>query len=327
MELIRGKMISNKGLQACTSVLMIRPVSFCGNLETLSTNAFQKKDHGLSLGEIQSRALEEFDNYVKILRSHDVLVHTFEDNSETHTPDSIYPNNWLSVHPDGKILTYPMATESRRLERRSDIIDFIKGHYQITDHHDLGHYASEGRYLEGTGSVVFDYPHKRAYACLSARTDQGLFEELCEYLEYEAISFRAVDAKLTAIYHTNVMMHVGESCAVVCLEVVPDFGEREKILSSLRETGHEVLLISLDQMKSFCANILEVSNHNGEVLLLMSEQARKAYTKQQLRLLEKNTKILSTSLQTIESAGGGGARCMLAGIHAVSQDCSITFSP
>lgn len=292
---------------------MIRPCNFGFNPETATTNIFQK-NLSLSQIEIQNRALTEFDNFVKLLSGHKISVEIFDDAPTPVTPDSIFPNNWFSTHEDLLIL-YPMLTSNRRNEKRKDIIEFLKKKYTIKKTIDLSYYESENKFLEGTGSIVFDHKNRIGYATISSRTNKMLAEEVCELLNYKTIIFSAADFNGNEIYHTNVMMSIGDGFAIACLDSIKNSSEKKSVRTSLQKSGLEIVEIIFEQMNSFCGNALELQNSGGEKILVMSENAYKAFHKDQLRTLENYAKIIYSSLDTIETIGGGSARCMMAEIY------------
>ncbi len=310
-------MIQSSKAQTTDTVMMIRPINFKANPQTISTNAFQSMSAEEKDAEIQEEALEEFNALVYKLRENGVHVVSINDTPKPNTPDSIFPNNWVSTHEDGTVVLYPMLTKNRRAERRSDILHTLEEEksFKIDKLIDLAHYENEGQFLEGTGSMVLDRINKIAYACLSARTYLNVLEDFGKQLKYKIVAFHSVDRKGMEIYHTNVMMSVGDKFAVVCSESVPDLKEREKLIKSLEKTGHEIIEISYKQLYSFAGNMLQVRNEAGESILVMSQQARDSLNEEQVTKIEKYARILSSPLEVIEKHGGGSARCMLAEIH------------
>jgi hypothetical protein len=292
---------------------MVRPVSFGFNEQTAESNSFQNKDIVASLNSIQENALNEFDTLVNKLKNAYIDVIVFEDTQTPHTPDSIFPNNWISFHENNSIVIYPMLAENRRKERRKDIIKYFTNNQ--TTLIDISNNELKNNYLEGTGSIVFDYENKIAYANISPRTNKVLFETLCEKLGYKAISFTAVDTQNKDIYHTNVLMCIGNSFAVLCKECIPDKTELKNVCESLEKTNHTILEISYSQMNSFCGNMYQMFNKTGESFILMSEQAYKALSIEQIKALEKHGQIIHSPLFTIEKYGGGSARCMIADVR------------
>lgn len=291
---------------------MIRPVDFKFNEQTAGNNKFQQ---ATTQENVQAQALKEFDDFVSLLRTNEVEVTVIDDTLNPETPDSVFPNNWVSFHDDGQVFLYPMFSENRRLERRDDILFKLNENFMIDHVTDLSFYEENSVYLEGTGSMVLDRENKTAYACLSVRTDEKILADFCERSGYSPVTFHATDAEGFPIYHTNVMMCIGNSFAVVCLESVPDEEEKEKILSGLSSDEHEIIEISLDQMNHFAGNMLQIKNNSGDPLLVMSEQAYLSLKASQIERLEKYSHIIYSPLYTIEKNGGGSARCMLAEIH------------
>mgnify|MGYP000108332254 CR=1 FL=1 len=306
------------GLPA-NSILMIRPVAFRMNEQTAVNNYYQKVLDGLSSDSVNAKAQEEFDAFVTKLRMVGIDVTVVDDTIEPSTPDSIFPNNWISFHENGDVVLYPMFAENRRLERREDILDILEGKgFQIND--EIMDYSSaedDGFYLEGTGSIVLDRQNGKAYCALSPRADEELFIEFCEDFDLNPIIFEAfqtVNGERKLIYHTNVMMCVGDSFAVICADCIDDRKERKMVLDSLKSDGKEIILITEDQMNNFAGNMLELQGADQRRYLIMSTSARKSLTKKQITQLEEYTTIVSSSLDTIEACGGGSARCMMAEI-------------
>ncbi|OWK70703.1 citrulline utilization hydrolase CtlX [Pedobacter sp. AJM] len=298
--------------QITKHLLMIRPVDFKFNEQTAGNNKFQVAS---GQSDVQSLALNEFDGFVDLLRKNDVDVTVVDDTLQPETPDSIFPNNWVSFHDDGSVYLYPMFSENRRLERRKEILDGLKEKFEVNHVSDLSFYETQYAFLEGTGSMVLDRVNKIAYACLSVRTDQEVLDNFCLLTGYESVSFQAVDSTNFPIYHTNVMMCIGDQFAVICLDAIPNQEERLAVTLSLNSTGKQIIEITLDQMNHFAGNMLQVANQSGESLLVMSEQAYLSLTADQINILEKYARIICAPLYTIEKNGGGSARCMLAEIH------------
>ena len=299
-------------MQTTSHILMIRPVNFGYNAETAVNNAFQVA--GMDT-EAQKKALREFDDFVSVLRSNGVDVTVVQDTPEPHTPDSIFPNNWISFHNDGTVIFYPMYAANRRLERKQHVIDTVRSLFEIKSQIDLSSYESKNIFLEGTGSIVLDRDNKIAYACLSPRTDKKVLEDFCKQTGFKPVSFRAVDSKGREIYHTNVMMCVADRYVVICLESIDDKTERENVTTAITGSGKEIIEISFDQMNHFAGNMLQVENVSGQKLLVMSSQAFRSLTKQQVDKLSSYNNIIHSPLVTIETNGGGSARCMMAEVH------------
>ncbi len=299
-------------MQTTSHILMIRPVDFKFNEQTAVDNKFQVAS---GAEDVQLKALTEFDDFVNILREQGVDVNVVEDTKDPSTPDSIFPNNWVSFHEDGSVFLYPMASPNRRAERRQDIIEKLANTFQVNHLADISFFEQKEVFLEGTGSMVLDRVNKIAYACLSVRTDAEALENFSMLAGYRVVSFEAVDQNEHPIYHTNVMMCVGEKFAVLCLESIAKTADKIKVLESLRDTGKTVIDITYEQMNHFAGNMLEVHNQNGEHLVIMSEQAFKTLNKMQIEALQSFAKIVKAPLYTIEQNGGGSARCMLAEVH------------
>lgn len=294
---------------------MIRPVAFRMNEETAVNNYFQKEIN-LSQDEITKNAQTEFDELVNKLRDAGVQVKVFDDILENNTPDSIFPNNWISFHEGGKVVLYPMFAENRRKERRQDVIqngggtDFI-----ILLIIDLVEFDDGNSILEGTGSLVLDRANRKAYCAISDRAEEKLVHKFCDELNYTPILFVAnqtVNNERKAIYHTNVMMALGETFAVICLDTIDDENQKQQVIESLTENNKEIIEITEEQMHSFAGNMLQVKGSDGKRILVMSQQAHESLTEVQIRKLEEHSTILNSDLKTIETLGGGSARCMMA---------------
>jgi hypothetical protein len=297
---------------------MIRPVAFRMNEQTAVNNYYQKVIDGLSPETVNTKAQEEFDAFVNKLRMVGVDVTVVDDKLEPSTPDSIFPNNWISFHENGDVALYPMFAENRRLERREEILDILedKG-FVVNEIMDYSSAEEDGFFLEGTGSIVLDRENDKAYCALSPRADEELFIEFCEDFEYTPVIFEAfqtVGNERKLIYHTNVMMCVADTFAVICADCIDDKKERKMVLDSLKSDGKEIILITEDQMNNFAGNMLELQGADERRYLIMSASAHKSLTKKQISQLEEHITILSSSLDTIEACGGGSARCMMAEI-------------
>nr|WP_231876102.1 arginine deiminase-related protein [Mucilaginibacter sp. L294] len=299
--------------QSTNNLLMIRPVAFGFNTQTAESNAFQNRDDDQQA--VQQKAVQEFDGFVKVLRDNGVNVTVINDTPEPHTPDSIFPNNWVSFHDNGDIFLYPMQAENRRLERREDIIRQLEEGFKANHVIDLSRFEAKSQFLEGTGSMVLDRENKIAYACLSPRTNAEVLKAFCDYTGYTAVTFGAFDQNQQAIYHTNVLMAIGSKFAVICLDSIINSSEKEKVINSLKSSGKEIIDISFDQMNHFAGNMLEVKNNDGETLVVMSQAAFNSLTVEQKITLEKYGKLVYADINTIETNGGGSARCMMAEVH------------
>ena len=300
--------------QITDTVLMIRPVRFRTNEETIVNNYFQKGIN-ITQEEINRKAQQEFDMLVQKLKEVGVHVIQVEDIYEQDTPDSIFPNNWISFHNNGDVAIYPMFAENRRRERREDILDIVEeAGFEIENVFDYTEAENEGIFLEGTGAMVLDRIHRKAYCALSPRASEELFIEFCEDFEYTPVIFRAfqkTDGELKPIYHTNVMMALGRTFAIVCLDTIEDKNERKNVLNHLKEDKKEIITISREQVNYYAGNMLEVKGKEHSYLV-MSQTAYESLTPQQIEAIERHTQILYSDLSTIEICGGGSARCMLA---------------
>ncbi len=299
-------------MHTTANLLMIRPVRFGYNAQTAVNNAFQVKS---IQDDVQEKALQEFDAFVEKLRNKGIDVTVVNDTDEPHTPDSIFPNNWISFHDDGTIFLYPMFAENRRLERKPNVIQTIAEHFNIKKTIDLSGYEASEKYLEGTGSMVLDRDQKIAYACISPRTDINILQDFCRKADYQPIAFSSVDTNGKEIYHTNVMMCVGDQYVVICLASIPNEKEKQLVIDTIVASGKKLIDITQDQLNHFAGNMLQVQNKNGEHFLIMSSQAYKSLTAEQISLLQSYNPIIHSSLGTIESNGGGSARCMMAEVH------------
>lgn len=302
--------------QITNTIVMIRPINFRMNEQTAVNNYYQKILGDVFPAAVQAKALKEFDDFVVKLRGVGVEVIVIADTPNPNTPDSIFPNNWISFHQDGTIAMYPMFADNRRQERRTDVLDIIeeKG-FVIENVMDYTAAEEEDVFLEGTGSLLLDRIHKKAYCALSPRANEDLFIEFCEDFEYTPIPFVAnqtVNGQRMAIYHTNVMMTLAEDFAVVCLQSIDDKKERKHLIAQLKEDGKEIINITEQQVVHFAGNMLQVVGDNNQRYTVMSVSAGKVLTKDQRAIIEKSSIILSSSLETIEAYGGGSARCMMA---------------
>ena len=304
--------------QTTNSIVMIRPVAFRMNEQTAVNNYYQKVLDGLLPATVNAKAQQEFDTFVEKLRAVGVDVTVVDDTLNPDTPDSIFPNNWISFHENGDVAMYPMFAENRREERREEILDLLedKG-FVINNIVDYTSAEEDGFFLEGTGSLLLDRTNSKAYCALSPRADEELFIEFCEDFDYAPVIFEAfqtVDGERKLIYHTNVMMCLGETFAVICADCIDDKKERKMVLDNLKENNKEVILITEAQVNNFAGNMLEVRGSNDKRYLVMSAAAHQCLTPKQIEQLEKHAEILSSSLDTIEACGGGSARCMMAEI-------------
>lgn len=304
--------IALRATQTTSHLFMVRPVRFGFNEQTSESNSFQNKDTSLKPDEIQAKALKEFDTFVDILRKNGMTVTVFEDQYTPHTPDSIFPNNWISLHKNGKIIIYPILAPNRRLEKRKEIIEHFTQLYDHPEIIDMGYHEADNKFLEGTGSMILDRINQIVYGCISPRTTPELFDEFCKIVECEQVAFTAVNEEGQAIYHTNVMMALGDQVAVICLESIPNQKEREMVRIRLEKTGHEIVEITFEQMNQFAGNMLQVYNKDGVPFMVMSKRAFESLNIEQLTLIRKYTKILVIPIDVIETYGGGSVRCMMA---------------
>jgi len=302
--------------QLASTVLMIRPVRFESNPMTEESNRFQGKTEA-SAEEQQAAALGEFDSLVDALRDKGINVIVVDDTVEPHTPDSVFPNNWVSFHDDGRVVLYPMEAENRRTERRTDIIAQLNDElgYTVSEVVDLSPHELQGHFLEGTGSMVLDRVNHIAYACLSSRTQLDPLGDFAQRMEYEVVAFDAVDREGVPIYHTNVLMNIGEALAVICDAAITRDDQREAVLQRMRESGRDVILLSYDQLDAFAGNMLELRGEDGKRVVAMSQQAFDSLNEEQRTALEKNGDIVSVPIDNIEASAGGSVRCMLAEVH------------
>ena len=298
-------------MQTTNTVLMIEPIAFGFNEQTAVNNYFQIQQEG----NVQEKALQEFHSFVEKLRAKGINVITIKDTIEPKTPDSIFPNNWVSFHQDGKVVLYPMFADNRRLERREDIINQIKEQFDVKEIIDYSKIENEDKYLEGTGSMIFDHDNKIAYGSVSLRLDEELFRKFCAEFGFTPLvfhSYQTAGEERLPIYHTNVMMCVADKFVVICLNCIDDESERQNVIDSIKNSGKELIEISEDQMQNFAGNMLQIQNNAGEKFLVMSQSAYKSLQPEQVSAIEKYCEIIYSDLETIETNGGGSARCMLA---------------
>jgi hypothetical protein len=295
---------------------MIRPVRFESNPLTAASNRFQGRSE-LSPEQQQDDAQREFDALVGALRDKGIVVIVVDDTPEPHTPDSIFPNNWVSFHADGRVVLYPMEAPNRRTERRMDIVRILDEELDLMVREivDLSHHEQAGHYLEGTGSMVLDRANHIAYACLSSRTQLDPLGDFAQRMEYEVVAFDAVDRDGVPIYHTNVLMNVGESLAVICDAAIIRDDQRQAVMQRLRDSGHAVMCLDYDQLEAFAGNMLELRSGDDTRLIALSKQAFDSLDKGQRDLLQQNGDVLSVPIANIEASAGGSVRCMLAEIH------------
>jgi len=301
--------------QITSEIFMIRPKHFNFNHETAKNNHFQKEEKTLKNKEILQNAISEFEELVKKIKQKNIKVEIFEDREEVITTDSIFPNNWISLHKDGKIYLYPMFSEIRRKEKRIDIINSYRDNgYLINETIDLSKYEKENKFLEGTGSMVLDRENKLCYAAISERTSREVLNKFCETSGYEAIAFKSYQTfenKRKEIYHTNVMMCIADKYVIICLDSIDNIDERKSVIKKLIESKKEIIEINEKQCNNFAGNMLQVKNNQNKKFLIMSKSAYDSLSKEQLKLITSHNEIIYSSLDTIEKLGGGSARCMI----------------
>ncbi len=297
-------------------ILMIRPVQFAYNAETAVNNSFQVVSNDAS---VQEKALQEFDGFVAKLQANGIDVTVVQDTAEPHTPDSIFPNNWISFHNNGSICLYPMFAVNRRQERKQHVLDAINEKFIVDSTIDFTSSEANNLFLEGTGSMVLDRDKQIAYACLSPRTDKDLLQLFCKQFNYTPISFIANDENGNPIYHTNVMMCVADKFVVICLDSITDDTEKIMVIKSIENSGKTIIDISFYQMNHFAGNMLQVCNQQGDAFLVMSSQAFNSLTAAQIATIESYQPIIHSDITTIETNGGGSARCMMAEVLVVKQ--------
>jgi len=302
--------------QLASTVLMIRPAAFETNPQTAASNRFQGKIQA-SADQQQAAAVKEFDNLVDALRTAGIEVIVVDDTLKPHAPDAIFPNNWISTHADGRVVLYPMEAPNRRVERRVDIVDTLVNGYgrKVTEVIDLSAHEQAGHFLEGTGSMVLDRSNRIAYACLSTRTHLEPLADFAQRMGYDVVAFEAVDRGGVPIYHTNVLMNVGATVAVICDEAIVNDAKRAAVLARLESTGREVLRLTYPQLAAFAGNMLELKNAAGGHVIAMSRQAFDALDSAQVKRLRENGHIVSAPIDVIEKSAGGSVRCMLAEVH------------
>ena len=302
--------------QLANTVLMVRPARFESNPETASSNRFQGKST-MTPEEQQRLALQQFESLASVLRENGVEVIIIDDTLEPHTPDSIFPNNWVSFHADGRVVLYPMEAVNRRTERRMDVIELLDSElgYHVSEVVDLSGHEDDGHFLEGTGSMVLDRANRVVYACLSSRTHLDALGDFAQRMDYDVVAFDAVDRDGVPIYHTNVLMNVGEAIAVICDVSIERDAHRRAVLERLEATGHTVICLDFDQLDAFAGNMLEVRGADGERVVAMSQQAFDSLRRDQVELLSRNGRIATAKIDDIEASAGGSVRCMLAEVH------------
>jgi hypothetical protein len=292
---------------------MIRPANFGFNEQTAANNSFQSTDVIRDAQELKTVAKQEFDEMVEILRSKGIQITVIEDTDQPIKPDAVFPNNWVSFHENGTVITYPMYAPNRRIERRKDIIELLRLSYDIKNEYSFEFYEDEGGiFLEGTGSMILDRTHKIVYACLSQRTDITLLDKFCVLMGYKAVTFRSLDNAGKDIYHTNVMMALGEDFVVICMDSVQGEDRKNQLKHTFDQTKKTIVEINYTQMESFAGNMLEVLGRGGERYLVMSMTAFESLSEDQKNTLSKHTNLLPIAIRNIEKFGGGSVRCMMA---------------
>lgn len=304
--------------QVADTILMIRPASFGFNLETATSNAFQGSVP-MSEHQVQVKAVEEFDAFIALLNSNNINVVVIEDTPYPIKPDAIFPNNWFATLQDGTVAVFPMQAANRRVEVRTDLVQTIKDNFTVTNVEDWTIYDTENTFLEGTGSMIIDHVNKIIYACLSPRTDKNLLQKFADAHSHSVVAFLATDEKGKEIYHTNVIMHLGTAYAVICLQCIQDETERNYLVQSLTNTGHEIIDITLDQVHHYAGNMLQVQSNDGKLFTLLSQQAFDALTYLQKQQISARTHLLPVDINTIETVGGGSVRCMMAEIFLAKK--------
>jgi hypothetical protein len=298
-------------MKPTSQILMIKPESFGHNEQTATSNLFQNQ-LALSQSNINQLARDEFDNMVNLLKQHNINVTVVNDTTSPLKPDAIFPNNWITTHMDGSIYLFPMAAKNRQYERREDIILMLKENHKVSKVVDLSYTEQDNRFLEGTGSIVFDHANKTAFACLSPRTERDLFSYYCHEIGYKSIYFTATDLLGNEIYHTNVMMCIGQNFAVVCLDSVENDFESNQIVKHFNSHNKELIEISREQMNQFAGNMIELRNANNEHFIITSKTAYNSLSEEQIERISQYATFLTPDIPTIEKVGGGSVRCMIA---------------
>lgn len=303
-------------MSLASTILMIRPAEFGFNEETAANNYFQSelnnnKEAPITIG-VHQKALREFDSMVELLRRHDIDVLVIDDTEEPVKPSAIFPNNWFSTSPEGIIAVFPMYAPNRRPEKRDDILNMLAEKFLVKNVQDWSEFEVEGRFLEGTGSMIMDHDNKMIYAAVSERTNLTVLEKFAGANGYQAIVFLATDKEGRPVYHTNVVMTLGEKFCVLCEEAIEEEWELIAVRQLLESTGHSIVPITREQMQNFAGNMLELKNSKGENIIVMSETAFNSLRKEQKQMLEAYAMLLPIAVPTIEQAEGGSVRCMMA---------------
>ena len=297
-----------------STILMIRPASFGFNAETAANNVFQTASQTLTQKEVQQKAAQEFDNFTDTLRKKKIDVIVVEDTLVPPKPDAVFPNNWFCTLNDGTVCVFPMFAANRRIEKRDDLLHMLAENFKVRDVEDWSEYEAEHLFLEGTGSMIIDHEYKIIYACLSPRTNKTVLEKFAYAHGYKAMLFHSKDESGTDVYHTNVIMHLGEDYAVICMESIPEETERIAVSQLLISTGHEIIPITFTQVRKYAGNMLQVKNSKGKKFTILSRSAYMSLTREQKQILNYHTTLLPVDINIIESIGGGSVRCMMAEI-------------
>jgi len=300
--------------QISSTILMVRPASFGFNAETAANNVFQSSSETLTASQVQQKAVEEFDHFVHTLRKNKIDVVVYQDTPEPPKPDAVFPNNWFATFSNGVVMVFPMFAANRRIEKSDELLKMLTEKFHVKDVEDWSEYEAENFFLEGTGSMIIDHEARIIYACLSPRTDKFLLERFAQAHHYKAIGFYSKDENGVDVYHTNVIMHIGDGYAVICLESITDEVERIAVSQLLISTGHEIIPITLQQVHAYAGNMLQVQNSDGKKFTILSKQAFDSLTKEQKRILSIHSNLLPIDIETIETIGGGSVRCMMAEI-------------
>lgn len=303
-----------------STILMIRPASFGYNAETAANNVFQSKSASLTQQQVQEKAVEEFDNFIDTLRKKKIEVLVVQDTPLPKKPDALFPNNWFCTLQDGTVAVFPMYAANRRIEKRDDLLQMLADNYKVKDVEDWSEYEAEHLFLEGTGSMIIDHEYKIIYACISARTNKAVLEKFAFAHGYKAMLFHSKDEAGTDVYHTNVIMHLGESYAIICMESIPEEIERIALSQLLQSTGHEIIPITMQQVHAYAGNMLQVKNEKGKNFTILSRSAYISLTREQKQILQHHTTLLPIDIKTIETIGGGSVRCMMAEIFLEKKD-------
>ncbi len=301
-------------MSIASEIFMIRPAAFGYNAETAASNAFQQMQQNVLQNEISESAIKEFDAFVQKLENHQIRVTVFPDSKTPAKPDAVFPNNWLATMPGGDLYIFPMEAKNRRIEKRKSIVDFFIKNYIVKNVTDYSSYEKENVFLEGTGSIIMDHANKIMYACISTRTNKNLFIEFAEINKYRPVYFSSTLKNGKPIYHTNVMMHVGEKYVVICLETIRDEEEKKLLKNIFKNTDKKIIDISIEQMKIFAGNMLQIKNAEGKNFTILSQTAYDALTDAQKNDISLESTLLPISVKTIEGIGGGSVRCMMAEI-------------